>query len=119
MEITIVKKTELETKLNHQNIAAEQRKKYREYINELQIRINALSYLYEQFVGYRLWVYKDIILPKLIERTNHLIGYLMDRNIILSCACNTDSKNKLFIDWKVNCDNGRLSTIARSGGYVS
>jgi len=102
---------------SNSKIDAEKREVYKKFIMDLDKRKSACEYLMKLFNGYKLWIYKTLVLPKLVDLTNTISGQVIKNGVYLEFDASTGGvKDKLLLNWNL-IDGKNKSSIKRAGNY--
>jgi DNA repair exonuclease SbcCD ATPase subunit len=88
-------------------------------MQDLANRKKGLELLEQLFGGYKNWVYKTVIIPKIVNLTNCLAGHLLKDGQELNCEFLDDAvTEKRVLHWIIKHDV-KCSSIQRAGGYFA
>ena len=85
---------------------------------QLQLKQKAIEHIEETLAGFRKWLYKTIVIPKLLEKTNHIIeGITQIEKYKLNATITNNTRTKdIEFSWFIS--NGHSNTIIeKSGGF--
>ena len=63
---------------------------YKNFIENLNIKLEILENITTKFSSYRSWLYKEKIIPKIIDYTNSIIENITDKHLRLDASINDD-----------------------------
>ena len=81
-------------------------------LNNLNIQLNISDHLSKIFINFRVWLYKNKILPIIILNTNNIIGNLSKNDLLIDVLWN----DKNTFNWLIN-DKKNKPSIEKASGF--
>ena len=85
---------------------------FKEFNDIMNVKINIINDIIAIFNGYRNYLYKDIIIPKLMYEINKLVYDIFDND----CNLNIEIDTNGTLLWYIN-ENNNKSNIKTTGGF--
>jgi DNA repair exonuclease SbcCD ATPase subunit/DNA repair exonuclease SbcCD nuclease subunit len=97
--------------------AMEELDRYKDCMQYLGNLKKAIEHIQSRFIGFRKWLYEEMVIPKLLTETNKIVSLVTNStNLKLDMTINHDDGQKMSISWFIK-DGLNRASIEKASGF--
>jgi DNA repair exonuclease SbcCD ATPase subunit len=90
---------------------------YDRLLSVIVAKKDKINFIYKTLANYRIWLYREIVIPKIITTVNNLVSVVTEcSEYSLTTNITVDRYNKVVLNWSITSPSGS-SSIEKSGGF--